>query len=517
MKLDRFVPIAFAAFFAVTVGALTVRRVHAQQFSLPASYPEVQDADDKLLAEIHDHNEIMSNLEYLSDMIGQRLTGSVNLKKANDWTRQLFANYGLENPHLESWTIAHTWTRGTARGRILSPAEHPMAIASYGWAPGTNGVVRGTVLYVKARTVEELEAYKGKLRGAVVITREPSELPPYDEAAPNPATRPYGAPFLLVAPPRSGQPAPPPQFGPEAQRFRRAQSEFFAKEGVAATLTDSGKFDGLLNMTGLGGRDYNIAPFPAAFVSSESYSLIWRLMKRGPVEVELEISNSTGDKPVEVYNTVAEIRGSERPDEFVILGAHLDSWDLGTGTTDNGTGSMIVLEAARALRKSGLKPKRTIRFVLFSGEEQGLNGSRAYVTAHKDELPRISGALIHDTGTGRVISISMMRNFQDREIMEKVVAPMRPLNLLELSQRYMSGSDHSSFDEAGVPGFYCVQDPAQYFQTHHTQADTFDMAHEPDLVQGAQVMAAWAYNVAQLPDLLPRKPAAPQSTSSAAN
>jgi carboxypeptidase Q len=223
--------------------------------------------------------------------------------------------------------------------------------------------------------------------------------------------------------------------------------------------------------------------------------------------LELDIANSFSDKPIEVYNTVAEIRGSEKPGEIVVLGAHLDSWDLGTGTTDNGTGSIVVLEAARAIEKLRLQPKRTIRFALFSGEEQGLNGSRAYVAAHKDEVPKISAALIHDTGTGRVISISLMRNYQARQMMDKVVAPLHALGLLELSERWMTGSDHVPFEEEGIPGFYCIQEPAQYFQTHHSQADTFDQAHEPDLVEGAQVMAAWAYNVAQLPELLPRKPA----------
>jgi Zn-dependent M28 family amino/carboxypeptidase len=171
----------------------------------------------------------------------------------------------------------------------------------------------------------------------------------------------------------------------------------------------------------------------------------------------------------------------------------------------------VVLEAARALEKLGLHPKRTIRFALFSGEEQGLNGSRAYVTAHRDEVPNISAALIHDTGTDRVISISLMRNFQARDVMDKVVAPMHSLGLLELSERWMTGSDHVPFEEVGVPGFYCIQESAQYFQTHHSQADTFDQAHEADLVEGAQVIAAWAYNVAQLPQLLPRKPAKDQS------
>ena len=494
----------------VVIAAMASGRaaIRAQQPATAAKDPNTE-ADDKILAEVRDHNEIMSNLEYLSDMIGARLTGSENLKKANDWTRQKFADYGVANPHLESWTIAHAWGRGAANGSIISPALHPLAIASYAWAPSTNGPVRGPVVYVKAQSVDDLAQYKGKLKGTIVISAEPALLPPAGQPAPSPVTIPYGDSIVLVAPHRPGAQITPP---PGYREFVRTRAEFFKNEGVLATLTDSGKPDGLLNMTGLGGRNYDIAPIPAAFVSSESYGLIWRLLQRGPVEVELNLTNSIGDKPVEVYNTVAEIRGSEKPDEVVLLGAHLDSWDLGTGSTDNGTGSTIVMEAARALQKSGLRPKRTIRFVLFSGEEQGLNGSRAYVAAHRDELPKFSAALIHDVGTGRVISISLMRNYQDREVMDKVVAPLHSLGLLELSERWMTGSDHASFEEAGVPGFFCVQDPAQYFETHHSQADTFDQAHEPDLVEGAQVMTVWAYNVAQLPDLLPRKPAAQAAT-----
>jgi carboxypeptidase Q len=479
--------------------------IHAQQPAAATKDPNAE-SDDKILAEVHDHNEIMANLEYLSDVIGARLTGSENLKKANDWTRQKFSDYGAANPHLESWTIARTWERGAASGRIVSPSLHPLEIASYAWAPSTNGAVRGPVVYVKAQSVDDLAQYKGKLKGAIVISAAPAPLPPAGQPAPNPVTIPYGDSIVLVAPHRPGAQVTP---GPGFREYVRARTEFYKSEGVLATLTDSGKPDGLLNMTGLGGRNYDIAPIPAAFVSAESYGMIWRLLQRGPVQLELDLKNSIGDKPVEVYNTVAEIRGSEKPDEIVLLGAHLDSWDLGTGSTDNGTGSMIVMEAARALEKSGVRPKRTIRFVLFSGEEQGLNGSRAYVAAHKDELPKFSAALIHDVGTGRVISISLMRNYQDRELMDKVVAPLRSLGLLELSERWMTGSDHASFDEAGVPGFFCIQDPAQYFETHHSQADTFDQAHELDLVEGAQVMAVWAYNVAQLPDLLPRKPVTP--------
>jgi hypothetical protein len=496
-RIGGFVAIVMAGMITWGIG------LRAQQGAPPQKNPFAA-ADEKILAEVRDHNEIMANLEYLSDMIGQRLTGSENLKKANEWTKQRFTDYGVTNPHLESWTIAHIWTRGTATARIVTPAEHPLTIASYAWAANTGGPVRGPVVYVKTDKVGDLEQYKGKLKGAIVITSEPIPLPTPDAPAINPVLVPYGDSFLLVRPLRPGE--KPVQFNAEFRKFLMARNEFFKNEGVLAGLTDSGKPDGLLNMTGLGGRQYSIAPIPAAFVTSEGYSLIWRLMKRGRVEVEINIANTIADGPATVYNTIAEIRGSEKPEEIVVLGAHLDSWDLGTGATDNGTGSMVVLESARALQKSGLRPKRTIRFALFSGEEQGLNGSRAYVEAHHDELPRISAALIDDTGTGRVTSISLMRNYAAREVMDTVVAPLRPLGFLELSERWMTGSDHVPFDDAGVPGFFCIQDPAQYFETHHSQADTFDQAHEADLVEGAQVMAVVAYNLAELPDLLPRKP-----------
>jgi carboxypeptidase Q len=481
--------------------------LRAQQAPPPKSKlitAETVAADQKILAEIKDHNEIMANLEYLSDMIGARLTGSANLTKASHWTQEKFTGYGLENVHLEPWTIAHAWTRGTARGRIVSPAEHPLTIAAYGWSPATAGVVRGPLVYVKAENMEELDKYKGKLKGAIVITGEPAKLPDPNEPPQNPLLQPFRAPFIIPTP--SGQPERA-NFGPEAMKFRQARTDMFKAEGVAATLTDSGKPHGLLNMTGVGGRDFVIGPFPSAFITSENYSLLWRLMKRGPVEIEIEMTPSFSEKPVEVYNTVAEIKGSEKPDEVVILGAHLDSWDLGTGSTDNGTGSMVVLEAARALEKLGLKPKRTIRFVLFTGEEEGLVGSHVYVDAHKAELGKISAALIHDTGTGRVLSIGLMANYQDREAMDQVMAPLRDLGLTEMSERSLGGSDHASFNAAGVPGFFGIQDPAEYGKTHHSQSDTFDKAHADDLVQGAQVLAVWAYNVAELPEMLPRKPA----------
>jgi len=458
-------------------------------------------ADAQILNEIRDHSQAMDNLEYLSDEIGQRLTGSSQLKQANDWTAAKFREYGLTNVRLEPWTIAHSWTRGTAHARIVSPAVHPLTIASAGWSPGTNGAVRGPVVYFDAKTKEEFGKFRGKLKGAIVIYQEPESLSPPKPQNPNALlVRPMQAP-----PPVKGQPAEPSPFAAQ-QEVARARNDFFKQEGVAVVLRDSGKPHGLLNMTGIGGEKFDIGAIPTAFITGEGYRMLFRMQKHGKVEVEIEMSNSFGDKPMDVYNTVAEIRGSEKPDEMVILGAHLDSWDLGTGSTDNGTGSMAVLEAARTLAKLNLKPKRTIRFVLFTGEEEGLVGSVKYVESHTNELEKISAVLVHDTGTGRVLTLGLHDNYQDREIVDQVLAPLKELKLLEPTMRRSFGTDHASFDDAGVPGFLVIQDGAEYSLTHHSQSDTFDKVWKDELNQGAQVLAAWAYNTAQLPALLPRRP-----------
>jgi len=499
MRLQRVAMLCAVVLSVVLLAGIAVRRGFAAPPDGDAT--AIAAADTRLLSEIREHSEVMQNLEYLSDNIGARLTGSPLTKQANDWTAAKMKEYGLVNVHLEPWTIAHSWTRGTASARTVTPAVHPLTIASAGWAPGTNGAVRGPVVYFDAKTKADFEKFRGKLKGAVVIYQEPASLsPPKPEDLNEEYVRAMQAP-----PPVKGQPTAPSPFAALIE-VARARNEFFKTEGVAAVLRDSGKPHGLLNMTGVGGEKFEIGPIPSAFISGEGYRLLWRMLKHGPVTMEIEMSNSFSDKPVEVYNTVGEIRGSEKPDEVVILGAHLDSWDLGTGSTDNGTGSMAVLEAARALVKSGVQPKRTIRFVLFTGEEEGLVGSKMYVDAHKNDLEKISGVLVHDTGTGKVLTLGLHDNYQDREIVDQVLAPLTELKLLEPSMQRSFGTDHASFDDAGVPGFWCVQNGAEYSKTHHSQSDTFDKVWKDDLNQGAQVLAAWAYNTAQLPAMLPRRP-----------
>ncbi len=507
MRFHRMVAVCMLA--PLAMAAIAARK----GFAAPAQDTNpLAAADLQILAEVRDHSEAMQNLEYISDSIGPRLTGSPQLKQANEWTAEVMKKYGLVNVHLEPWTIAHSWTRGTASARVVAPTEHPLTIASAGWAPGTKGTVRGPVVFFDAKTKDDFAKYKGKLKGAIVIAQEPQPLsPPRPEDANAEYVRPMQAP-----PPPAGQPPAPSPFAAFIE-LARARNQFFKSEGVVVVLRDSNKPHALLNMTGVGGEKFDMGPIPNAFITGEGYRMIWRLLKHGPVTLEINMTNSFSDKPVEVYNTVGEIRGGEKPDEVVILGAHLDSWDLGTGSTDNGTGSAAVLEAARALAKSGPKPKRTIRFVLFSGEEEGLVGSVKYVEAHKADLDKISAVLVHDTGTGRVLTLGLHDNYQAREIVDQVLAPLTELKLLEPSLVRTFGTDHASFDDVGVPGFWCIQNGAEYSKTHHSQSDTFDKVWKDDLNQGAQVLAAWAYNTAQLPDMLPRRAVAPKPPQTAAN
>ena len=250
----------------------------------PDDSSEFAAADAQILSEIHDHSEAMQNLEYLSDNIGARLTGSPQLKQANEWTAEQMKKYGLVNVHLEPWTVAHSWTRGTAKARIVAPAEHPLTIASAGWSPSTPGVIRGPVVYFDAKTKADFDKFRGKLKGAVVIYQEPAVLsPPKPEDVNEEYVRTMQAP-----PPMKGQPAPASPFAAFVEAAR-ARQDFFKQEGVAAVLRDSNKPHGLLNMTGVGGEKFDIGTIASAFVTGEGYRMIWRLLQHGPVAIEMEM------------------------------------------------------------------------------------------------------------------------------------------------------------------------------------------------------------------------------------
>lgn len=473
--------------------------------------------DKQIIDEAKDHSEIITNLTYLSDMIGPRLTGSANLRKANDWTAEKMKEYGLSNVHLEGCTIPVGWERGKATMRVIEPDIHrSLSVASMGWSPGTKGKVEGDVVILKAKNSEELAKYKGKLKNSVVLQGELRQIPGVAQRDLFGGGRQQKRDEKGNVKSNGKQKQDTSAF-PRNQRdwqammtFRREMADFLRSEGVACMLMDSGKPHELLNMTGSWrGNDRAEArePIPQLFITHEGYALLYRLASRpapAKTRVEFEIENKFTDGPVAVYNTVGEIPGTDKADEFVVIGAHLDSWDLGQGTTDNGTGSCVVLETARILSKLGIKPRRTIRFILFTGEEQGLYGSQEYVKKHKDEMAKTSMALVHDTGTGKVTGFYLQGRPAVQPILERELVSLKELGVTQYEMNPMNGTDHASFDRVGVPGFAFRQDPAEYRFTHHSQSDTLDKANEDDLKQGAQAMAVAAVRIANLPEMLPR-------------
>ncbi len=520
-----------------------------------------EDLDRAIIGEIKNRSQQMKNLQYLSDVIGGRLTGSKNLERANNWTADKMKEYGLENVRLEPWEVPVGWQRGKASMKIVEPdSGRELIVAAAGWTPGTNGKVTGDVVILKARNKADLEQYKGKLKNAVVLTNAPTNVAPITDLRYGPGgsgpppkkdapkkddtkkadTKKAEAVTDVTQPPKKETQEQPPKKvtekiddpkkdDPKKEQPKKEQpkggggfgrggfqadlTEFLKSEGVACMVSDAGKPHGLLVTTGGWPADRAAAEarIPRVFMAHEHYALLHRLASRAnaTTRVETEIENTFIPGPITVFNTVGEVRGSEKPDEVVVVGAHLDSWDLASGTTDNGTGSTVVLEAARtiaAMAKQGHGPKRTIRFVLFTGEEQGLHGSRQYVSRHKADMDKHSAALVHDTGTGKVQGFGMQNRKSCMTVLEPELATLADVDgWVGLNIRGMGGTDHLPFNSAGVPGFACLQDMDEYRLTHHTQSDTFDKAKEPNLIQGAQVMAVTAMRIANLPELLPRK------------
>lgn len=474
--------------------------------------------DRAAFAEVKDNNRLLENLRFLSDEIGPRVTGSSNLERANKWAAERMKATGLTNVRLEPWEIPVGWQRGTVDMKLVEPATgRSLHAAAMAWTPGTAGKVTGPVVVLDVKTKDDLAKYKGKLKNAIVLRGKPATVNPITDLSygPGTANRPGGLP-----PKKDGETAPPPKKDAppplvDFRSFRKELSEFLKTEEAAVLCIDAGKPHGLLITTGSwreGDRATPQDPMPTVFLAHEHYELLTRLASRPgdpPTQVEVEVKNEFVPGPVTVFNTVGEVTGSEKPDEFVVVGAHLDSWDLATGTTDNGTGSCVVLEAARtvaALASRGYRPKRTIRFVLFAGEEQGLHGSKSYAKTHKDELPKTSAAFVHDTGTGKVLGFGLQGREAVRKVLEPELESLKELDGWTGSDlRAMGGTDHLSFEAVGVPGFACRQDMDEYRLTHHTQSDTFDKAKGPNLIQGAQVLAVASLRVANLPDLLPRE------------
>jgi hypothetical protein len=455
-----------------------------------------------VLAEATERSELMKNLWHLTDVIGPRLSGSEAMRKANEWTAVRFRQYGL-SAALEPYNFGVTWGRGPAALRLLEPFRRAITAHSWGWTEGTRGkTLSGPVVLTDLSTPDSFAVYKGKVRGAWVLPKASRTVFNPDGPAPTAEDSARAAALQALRDQLSADTSAP---AVRARRQWTIDLPYLLKaEGAFGTLVDGAKEHALMTMSGSPTR---VSPLPSLVISHEDYTHLERLIAAGITpRVEGRVENKLGRNPVQQWNTVGEIRGNEVPGQVVILGAHLDSWDLGTGLSDNGTGSMVVLEAGRAIARSGVKPKRTIRFVLFSGEEQGLLGARAYAAAHTAEADSVQAVLVIDNGTGRIVGQALQGRDDLEPTWRALLAPVEHLGAGRIRSAVKSGTDHLAFSYYGIPAFNFDQEPRGYFHTHHSQSDTFDKAVEADLVQASAVMAATALELANLPILLPRGP-----------
>jgi carboxypeptidase Q len=455
--------------------------------------PRDDDVIRRIVREGTERSHVEPDLEYLLDVIGPRLAGSPEMRRANEWTQEKFLEYGMDRSDLEGWTFGVGWTRGPMTLRMLAPQHRELFGASWAWAPGTHGPLAGDVVYMDARTQSDFDRrFAGKLRGAWVMVG-----PAYAVLNPDgPRTAADSARADSIRRAVAAR-------TPDEQRFTPARFQVLVREGIAGIIRDGAKEFGLLTMSG---SPSAISPYPQIVVSNETYSQFQRLALRGePVRIEADVSNSFTKEPLQQYNTVAELRGSDKPGEVVLVGAHLDSWDLATGGTDNGTGAIAVLEAARILRAAGVKPRRTIRFVLFGGEEEGLFGSQAYTAAHEADLDKLQAVLVLDNGTGRITGIALQGRDELRDMWKAMLQPLASLGPLAVRSGIKTGTDHLAFVQFGVPSFNYDQLSRGYDHTHHSQID--DLAHTvpEDVAQAATIMAVNAWQLADLSTLLPRK------------
>jgi hypothetical protein len=494
------------------------------------------------------NSKVMDTLWILTEKIGPRLTGSPQMKAANEWTRKQLEDWGMANAHLESYgPFGRGWSYEHVAVHMVAPQQKPLIAYPVAWTPGTGGPVRAKATKLKLETEADLEKVKGKLAGTVVLLADARDLAPPDKAY---FTRYTNQElddietFQIPGQRRPGAPGGPggQPFDREAmtrrQRFQRTLREFLKAEKVVATLMPSDREGAVVRLGGGGSRQANEDPGVLGLVmAAEHYNQVARMLDRQlEVELEVDVKTTFHDADPMAYNTVAEIPGTDKKAEIVMVGGHLDSWHPGTGTNDNAAGSAVAMEALRILKALEVKPRRTIRIGLWSGEEQGLLGSRAYVkehfaarpdppqTAENRDMPefmrRATGPLTvkpeHakfaayfnlDNGTGKIRGIYTQQSAAAAPIFEAWLKPFHDTGATRVTMRNTGGTDHQSFDGVGLPGFQFIQDPADYgTRTHHTNMDVYDRAQREDLMQASVIMAAFAYNAAMREELFPRKP-----------
>jgi hypothetical protein len=512
----------------------------------------------QIKAEAFERSEVMATLENLSDRYGPRLTASPEFKEASDWAVKRLQEYGLENVHTEKWgPFGRSWSLEKFALEMTQPRYSLLSAFPLAWSSTVNGEVTGEPILAplpRAGGRQQLAAaawdqyvdkWKGKLRGKVVFVSEmlhnidgqesKPELHRYTEAelhdlavAPDPMEKVQYDPKDPVVPDdpaeRARFYASIPQSLQDELRARREEAaakraRFFLDEGVLALVQDDQRARDALTFSEAAGPYDGKKPLaPPTFVAtSEHYNRVARLLEgKTTVEMRVTLKARISDGPIDATNLVGEIPGGSKKDEIVMLGAHFDSWHSGTGATDNGAGSAVMIEAVRILKALNLKMDRTVRIALWSGEEQGLLGSKAYVKEHFGDPKtmkitaahaKLSGYFNLDNGSGKIRGVYLQGNDAMRPLFEQWLAPFRDQGVTTLSIRNTGGTDHLSFDAVGLPGFQFIQDPLDYSTvTHHSNMDNYDHAISADLMQAAAVIASVVYDAATRPEMLPRKP-----------
>jgi carboxypeptidase Q len=505
----------------------TAKHAAAEATAAAASAPAPDKPDYDAIYKIKDEgfsrSQVMEIESYLTDVYGPRLTNSPNIKAAADWTTKKMNDWKLENVKTEPWDFGRGWSNEKFFAEMVGP--RPFILIGYpkAWTPGTNGPVTAEVVYAPITKEEDMQKYKGQLKGKLVITQVPDPVLPHFEPDAKRYTDAELADLANYPITGGGDKAMAERIAQfRAQRELQAKiMKFFIEEGAVAWLEDQRGDDGTVFVQQGGSRDPKDPPsITRVALAAEHYGRIYRLLeKKIPVSITLDIENKFYDDDLKSFDITAEIPGTDKADEVVMLGAHFDSWQAGTGATDNGAGSAVMLEAIRILEASGLKMRRTVRIGLWTGEEEGLLGSRAYVKEHfgdpetmklTPEHAKLDAYYNIDNGTGKIRGVYLQGNEAVAPIFSAWMEPFHNLGMTTLSIRNTGGTDHLAFNSVGLPGFQFIQDPMDYdTRTHHSNMDLYERVQEADMKQMAVIVASFVYMTANRPDMIPRKPLPP--------